>query len=939
MTTRMFRFAPGAAFISHLIGLTVIAGDSSLVQRFADPPAASRILKIIHNWPDAAPAQDELIRQLSRQGFGGVVSNVSFDDYLVSEPKWTAYVRALDAARKAGWALWLYDERGYPSGNAGGIVLRGHPEWEASGLLIADAVTEGESVSLAVPPGEIVLAAAVPVRGKSIDQEGKIDLFGQVSNGRIEWQPARKAGGWHVLVVTRSRLFEGTHCETNYSAHISYPNLLMPEPTHRFLEVTHERYAQHLGSDLGSRCMSTFTDEPSLMSVFMKPMPYRVLPWAPALPSEFQRRRGYAIEPIIADLVLEGSPTAQRHRYDFWLTISELVSENYFGQIQDWCHRHHLRSGGHLLMEESLTAHVPLYGDFLRSARRLDAPSIDCLTSLPSEVPWFIARLAASAAELEGKAIVMSETSDHAQRYRGPGDSRPVREVSEAEIRGNCNRLMVGGVNCITSYYAFAGLSDLALNRLNAWVGRCSTMLTGGHQVADIALVYPLDSVWPRFVPSREWTREAHSAAKVETVYDAAMDTLYGCRRDFTIVDARALKEARTDRSTMVHGSLRWRVVVLPAADTLPLAAWENLARFAREGGVLVALGALPANSESEFPSRRVLALAAEVFGSAGSHPSAQGNSSGGGGVFLPAGSESLLPIVLKGVLDPDIGVADPSAPLRMTHRRIDGHEVYFLINDSHRPWRGGVDFAARGPGEQWDPATGKVQLLSASRPAPLVMEAYGATIVRFAEPPPSARRPLNTGALPGLVIKSLPSSEPTTTAHGRFVAVELHHEPLPGRKDETGFDLRARLTRSKVDCHLFVKFHHDKPQSFEGSDCLVIDTWVRPGQKTRAEILIILHEEGGGDFIAGTGRSLGLPGHERTFLPLSRFQQAGWSQDADGVLDKSRVSDVSIGWGGYLGTEGEEVRFQLARPNLGTVRHEWTSSSHQGAIPGPTHP
>ncbi|HEY9172850.1 MAG TPA: hypothetical protein VI136_11245, partial [Verrucomicrobiae bacterium] len=37
--------------------------------RFASPPAAGRILKIIHGWPDQPEAQDDLIRRLTAQGF------------------------------------------------------------------------------------------------------------------------------------------------------------------------------------------------------------------------------------------------------------------------------------------------------------------------------------------------------------------------------------------------------------------------------------------------------------------------------------------------------------------------------------------------------------------------------------------------------------------------------------------------------------------------------------------------------------------------------------------------------------------------------------------------------------------------------------------------------------------------------------------------------
>jgi hypothetical protein len=92
-------------------GRTVLAGWE---ERFAQPPAEARILKIIHNWPDQAGAQDQLIGRLRTQGFGGVVCNVSFEQYLESEAKWLVFVRAVNEAKKAGLALWLYDERGYP---------------------------------------------------------------------------------------------------------------------------------------------------------------------------------------------------------------------------------------------------------------------------------------------------------------------------------------------------------------------------------------------------------------------------------------------------------------------------------------------------------------------------------------------------------------------------------------------------------------------------------------------------------------------------------------------------------------------------------------------------------------------------------------------------------------------------------------------------------
>lgn len=65
------------------------------------------------------------------------------------------------------------------------------------------------------------------------------------------------------------------------------------------------------------------------------------------------------------------------------------------------------------------------------------------------------------------------------------------------------------------------------------------------------------------------------------------------------------------------------------------------------------------------------------------------------------------------------------------------------------------------------------------------------------------------------------------------------------------------------------------------------------------SQLLVILHEGGGGDFIAETGRSMAAPGRKCSFIALNRFQLAGWSKDADGILDLKRVSDIRIGWGG----------------------------------------
>jgi len=701
-----------------------------LAERFAVPPPSARILRIIHAQKDDPAQQDRQLRTLAAQGFGGFAGNVAFDGYVEDETKWPAFVRGVRLAKAAGMSLWLYDECGYPSGSARDLTLRGHPEWAARGLLVAEANTSGGEVSLALPPGQRVLAAALPRREGSIVLEESRDLAASIHGGRLSWQAP--AGDWFVVVMTDELIYEGTHAALSLAFKKPCIDLLTPEPTARFLEVTHERYAEKLGQDLGRYFVSTFTDEPSLQNLWLRPMPYRVLPWSLSIEREFAKRRGRALRPLLPALVADAGPAGARARYDFWNTVGELVSENYFGQIQTWCHKHNLLSGGHLLMEESLVGHVPLYGHFFRCVRRLDAPSIDCLTSLPSQVPWHVARMIGSAADLEGRTVTMCEVSDHSQRYRPKGDTRPVRIVTEDEIRGTCNRLVWGGINTLTSYYSFQGLTDESLQRINVHAGRCQTMLRGGHQVADIAVVYPIESVWPRFVPAHRGPTAEPAAHRVENVFDGVSSALYGANRDFGYVDAQALCKANVSKDTLTLGDLRWRVLVLPDVDTLPLEAWEKVAAFWRQGGVVIAIGARPANSAVEFPSPRVQAIGGELFGTADA-PCLTTNPADGVGLRLPTSMMGVTPRIVDALFERDAACAEAEAPVKITRRRIDGHEVYFAINDSDAAWEGKIRFCGQGVSEQWDPATGVMTPLADGVLVPVRLGPYGAMLFRSA--------------------------------------------------------------------------------------------------------------------------------------------------------------------------------------------------------------
>ena len=144
-------FLLAAAVNCAAFGGTVYAPeDAPRDVRFANPPAASRILPIQHGQPNEPAKVDAVLADLEADGFGGFTGNVNFADYLDSPVDWAAFRHKVEAAHARGLAVWLYDEKGYPSGTAGGKTLEGHPEWRARAYLVA--VTNVPAGSAARPP-------------------------------------------------------------------------------------------------------------------------------------------------------------------------------------------------------------------------------------------------------------------------------------------------------------------------------------------------------------------------------------------------------------------------------------------------------------------------------------------------------------------------------------------------------------------------------------------------------------------------------------------------------------------------------------------------------------------------------------------------------------------------------------------------------------------
>ena len=89
----------------------------------------------------------------------------------------------------------------------------------------------------------------------------------------------------------------------------------------------------------------------------------------------------------------------------------------------------------------------------------------------------------------------MSEPCPIMERFT-LGDEPPVDKVM-----GHLNMLMAGGVTDFNNYLRLTRASQEEKVAINEYVGRTVMLLRGGVTVADVGVVYPIESLWTRFTP------------------------------------------------------------------------------------------------------------------------------------------------------------------------------------------------------------------------------------------------------------------------------------------------------------------------------------------------------------------------------------------------------------------------------------------------------
>lgn len=530
------------------------------------PAMQDRPLQIVHGIQPRGKSMLETMQFYKDRGLGGIVCNVDFRDYLTSEENWKTLVAGVEACEKLGLVVWLYDEDGYPSGAAGGLVLKRNPKFEAM---------------------ELVYDPAKP------------DAF-----------------------VVRSA-YEHTHASNNYHAARRYANLIDRQAVDAFVELTHEAYRQRLGRHFGKTIEAFFTDEPSLIAINLGQIPEDVrkrvrvadpidpekkalpsVPWVEDLPSEYQRRYGENLMDRRKSLFGGDSPEDRKVRRQFWSLIADLTADRYFGSLETWCEKHGVASSGHTLAEESLIRHPALEGNALACLARMHIPGLDMLSSNPQAVlgsGWITAALPASAATLTGRRRVMTEISDFSEKMggRGPADLASMQAAAAWQA--------AWGVTEFTLYYRPEDRSPEDYRAYGDYVGRLNAVLKPAQIDADVLLYYPIHDLWQEYRPTAEPLNLASQTPRAKALVESFMRlgrTLQGSQVPLCLIDHAFLGKATVQAEQLQIGGRAFKALVLPEGVELPAEAARVVAEFEKQGGRVLRDG----------PERRSAAKLVEVL-------------------------------------------------------------------------------------------------------------------------------------------------------------------------------------------------------------------------------------------------------------------------------------------------------------------------------------
>jgi hypothetical protein len=437
--------------------------------------------------------------------------------------------------------------------------------------------------------------------------------------------------------------------------------------------------------------------------------------WTGKFREEFKKRRGYdplPFYPVYSGLVVESLEKSERFLWDLRQTSQELVIENHAIHLKKYGQKYNLGFSIEPYdmnptadMELGAVADVPMC-EFWSKGYGFNS-SFSCIQ-------------AASIAHVNGQSVVAAEafTADHDAWKQYPGS---MKNQGDWAFAAGINRLV---------YHTFQhqylddslkpgitmGPYGVHWDRSQTWwpmadgyhryITRCQYILQQGRTEADILYLTPEGAPHVFRAPASALTGD-------EVLPDRKGYNFDGCS------PSQLLKASVKQNRITFPGGATYRLLVLPATETMTPKLLDKIASLVKAGAVIV--GNPPKKSPSlvnyPFCDQQVAAKANLMWGRS-EHPAEiselrleKGKIYWGGAfsdIKLPElypNYESTAGLLKKMGVQTDF---ESSGQIRYTHHSLPNSDIYFVSNKTNSVVNSLCTFRiVKGTPELWDPMTG----------------------------------------------------------------------------------------------------------------------------------------------------------------------------------------------------------------------------------------
>ncbi len=442
--------------------------------------------------------------------------------------------------------------------------------------------------------------------------------------------------------------------------------------------------------------------------------------WSPKFREEFKKKRGYdplKYYPVYSGLVVENLEKSERFLWDLRQTAQELVIENHAQHLKKYGQRYNLGFSIEPYdmnptadMELGAVADVPMC-EFWSKGYGFNS-SFSCIQ-------------AASIAHVNGQAVVAAEAfTAHKEDWKqNPGS---MKNQGDWAFASGINRFV---------YHTFQhqylddnlkpgmtmGPYGVHWDRSQTWwpmadsyhryITRCSHILRQGRTEADILYLTPEGAPHVFRAPASALTGD-------EILPDRKGYNFDGCS------PSQLHTTTVKDNRIVFPGGATYRLLVLPAAETMTPSLLDKIESLVKEGAVIV--GNPPRKSPSlvNYPEcdRLVASKARSMWGSSVSPGEISELHVGKGKIIWGRVLSNIKLPELYPNYDVTAGLLrkmglpedfESTGPIRYTHRTQPDKDIYFVSNKTNELVKSLCTFrVSKARPELWDPLTGETRQL-----------------------------------------------------------------------------------------------------------------------------------------------------------------------------------------------------------------------------------